>query len=150
MDMKLISACSKAFEQQMSCRICPPVGSMLISLQHVPLWYSMLGCGRMLARDIDTVKLQMGHHTAFLYQSAQVHDMLYDLDREMSKAAVDSLAAVSQDAIALQKVVPLAAVEGIAACWISIDLQGLVDSHMASIQPDSIVLVGQGKPTPYQ
>ncbi len=75
--------------------------------------------------------------------------MPYGHDREMCKAAADSLAA-TQHAIALQKVVPLAAVEGIAARWISIDLQGLVDSHMASIQPDPIVLVGQGKPTPYQ
>ena len=50
----------------------------------------------------------------------------------------------------MQQVRPLAAVEGIAACWVSIDLQGLVDSHMASIQSDAIVFVGQGKPTPYQ
>ncbi len=110
----------------------------------------MLGCGAMLAREIDTVKLQISHHIALLYQSAQVHDMPYDHDREISKAALDSLAAVTQHAIALQKVRPLAVVEGIAARWISIDLQGLVDSHMASIQPDPIILVGQGKPTPYQ
>ena len=87
----------------------------------------------MLARETDTVKLQISHHTALLYQSAQVHDMLYGHDREMRKAAVGSLAAVTQHAIALQKVRPLAVVEGIAARWISIDLQGLVDSHMASI-----------------
>lgn len=60
--------------------------------------------------------------------------MPYGHDREMGKAAVSSLAALTQHAIAQQKVVPLAAVEGIAARWISIDLQGLVDSHMASIQ----------------
>ncbi len=104
----------------------------------------------MLAREIDTVKLQTRHYRALLHQSAQVHDMPYGHDREMITGAVDRLAAVTQDAIALQKVVPLAAVEGIATCWISIDLQGLVDSHMASIQPNPIVLVGQGKPTPYQ
>lgn len=102
----------------------------------------------MLAREIDTIKLQISPRTALLYQSAQVNGMPYDYDREMIKAAVGRLAAGTQDA--LQKVVPLAAVEGIATRWISIDLQGLVDSHMASIQPDPIILVGQGKPTPYQ
>lgn len=104
----------------------------------------------MLAREIDTIKLQISPRTALLYQSAQVRGMPYVYDRGMIKAAVGRLAAGTQDAIALQKVVPLAAVEGIAARWISIDLQGLVDSHMASIQPDPIILVGQGKPTPYQ
>ena len=136
--------------RQMRCCITPLVSIMLVSLQHMAVWYSTEGCVTTLAREIDTDKLQISIHAALLYRSAQVHDTPYGHDREMCKAAAGSLAAVTQHAIALQKVVPLAAVEGIAACWVSIDLQGLVDSHMASIQPEPIVLVGQSKPTPYQ